>query len=270
MLLLGSVKTGKTTFVCSGSKQAPDTVATAGRIDASDVLLIQRDAEGHLGPSDLGYNPLVADLSGVEGWPQLNTELAKVVMEASAMAKAGQLSVIGIDLGTIAAEIVNWAAGDVTIPKGKLTNDQISTAGSQVDWNKVSATGLMFYRAMRTLPCLVVAQCHVKLTQNNPMASKEGSDVQLGRAINSVGGETSKVSADVVKGVLAPWLANSSYIFARDVDTTIDPKTKGRVQTYRTITAPDGMYSVGNRRQSVLPNNTDLSLRRLMEIAYKI
>ncbi len=111
---------------------------------------------------------------------------------------------------------------------------------------------------------------HVKLTQNNPTASREGSDVQLGRDIGAVGGDAAKVSADVAKGVLAPWQANASWIFARDMDMVIDPKTKAATRVYKTITSSDGVFQAGNRRQSVLPASTDLSLRKLLEMAYDI
>lgn len=262
MVLLGSPKTGKTTFVASGSKNAPDTVETHGEhVDASDVLLIQRDAGGHMGPVDLNYDPNVADLSGLDNWPALNGALAKVIVQATAEVKAGRLCVVGIDLSSVALDIVSNAAGAGVSMRDRLSNADLTFKASEVDWNKVSAEGVVLYRALRSLPCLVVGMCHMKMVYNAPVdLKKEGPDAQLKREVGAVGGETGRIMADVAKGVMAPWIANSSFIFAREKNGT----------KYETLTSADGVYQIGNRRQSVLPARTNLSLRKLLEMAYTV
>jgi hypothetical protein len=274
MLLLGAPKTGKTSFTASGTKGAPDEMYNcATPMDANDVVIVNCDAGGYKGAIDSGYRPMVADLSGVRGWAALNTALAKTIMEIKPMVDKGDVRVVSIDLGAIANEIVAFCAGDKVLGIDKIANTEISFAGADVNWTAVAAQGLSLFRAFRQLPCLVVAHAHVKGTNNNPYASKltagEKAQQELVKDAGSVGGDAGKLTADIAKGILTPWVHAASYIFAREVveqnvGTPLKPQLEKR---YVTNTQGNGVYQAGNRRQSVLEPVTTKSLRYILDKA---
>lgn len=276
VLLMGAPKTGKTSFTCSGSELAGPKVKSDKVVEANDVVLINIDAQGFLGAVDCGYNPRVIDLSGVQGFNALNTALAKAIMDIKPLAEKGEINVVGLDLGALASEVLAYAAGDTTVSAQKIINSDISFAGSDVNWQKVSAAGVQIYRAFRTLPCTVVANVHVKAVDNNPYKSKlsgaEIADQNLVKDALAVGGESAKLAADVTKGVITPWLHNASHIFAREtIEENTGTVAKPQITTrYVTHTGGSKIYSVGNRRASVLPPTTDMSLRAMLDIINKM
>jgi hypothetical protein len=258
ILLMGPPKVGKTSLVCSGSKHAGPKVKSDKPVKADDVLLIQVDPKGHTGGRDCGYDPMVWDLSHHQGYAAMSKDLIAAIAQARAMANEGKLSVVGIDLGALANELVTWCIKSGVVPSKEI-GAEMSTAAADVDWNKVSAQGLAIYRAMRSIPCTVVAQAHVRVTQNNPLAYKESPDVQLARDITSVGGTAARATADLAKGVITPWIHASSLILARNIEIVAGKKQ------YLTYTSGSD-YQTGNRRQNSLPPTTDASLKELMQM----
>ena len=269
MLVLGAKSTGKTTFVASGSEHCP-TILVPGMapVDCKDVALIQIEAEGALGALDLGLNPGVIDLSGVAGWQRLNNEIAKAIAYLRPLAEKGEIKIVGIDLGACDKEIRTWAAGDKVIPKDKLGQDDISLAAKDTAWGAVEAQGVALYRALRTLPCLVVGMAHLKVTAYNPFSAKETGDqkamAELVREQQGFGGDKSKLTADMSGGVYKIWLANVSNLFARELQVD-----KAGKKSYVTHTSSGEMFEAGSRRQSVLAPVETRTLNAILKDMYK-
>lgn len=269
MLVLGSKSTGKTSFVVSGSEHCPAVLPhKGGLIACDDVALIQVEAESALGALDLGLRPKVIDLSGIAGWQKLNSEIAKAVQFLRPLAESGQIKIVGIDLGAIDKEIRTWAAGDKVIPAGKLGQDEVALNAKDVNWGAVEAQGVALYRALRTLPCLVVGMAHLKVTAYNPFSAKETGDqkamAELVREQQGFGGDKSKLTADMSGGVYKIWLANVSNLFARELQVD-----KAGKKTYVTHTSSGEMFEAGSRRQSVLKPVETRTLQEILKDMYK-
>lgn len=267
-LVLGAKSTGKTSFVVSGSAHTPDVLPHKGPlIDCPDVVLIQIEAESALGAMDLGLRPRVIDLSGVAGWQKLNHEIAKAINFLRPLAEKGEVQVVGIDLGAIDKEIRAWAGGDKVIPKDKLGQDEVSLAAKDINWGSVEAQGIALYRALRTLPCLVVGMAHLKVTNNNPYGAKETAEqkaaAELSRDVQGMGGDKSKLTADMAGGVLKPWMANCSNLFAREL--IVDKNGK---REYVTHTTSDAMFEAGSRRASKLAPVEKRTLKAMLKDMY--
>jgi hypothetical protein len=264
-LVLGAKATGKTSFVVSGSQCAPATLkAGLTPVDCDDVVLIQVEAESALGAMDLGMRPRVIDLSGVAGWQKLNQEIAKAINFLRPLVDAGEVSIVGIDLGAIDKEIRAWAAGDKVIPKDKLGQDDTALNAKDVNWGSVEAQGTALYRALRNLNCLVVGMAHLKATNYNPFSAKETADQtamgKLVREQQGFGGDKSKLTADLAGGVYKPWVANASHLFTRDRDD------KGN---YVTHTSSNPMFEAGSRRSSKLSPIETRTFKAMLEDIYK-
>lgn len=273
-LVLGAKATGKTTFVTSASKFAPDVLKLGEQVDCSDVAIIQFDAESTMGTVSAGLAPKVIDLSGLAGWQAQSNGLAKAISYLKPLVEKGEITVVGIDLGSLDNEVRAWASGSLpgSLEKGQLVTDMSAAAtGKDTNWAQVSAAGLSIYRSLRLLPCLVIGMAHVKLANNNPFKDKEGADVALARDLKSFGGEAAKVSADLAKGILSPWLANASFQFAREVQsknvgTPIAPKWDS---SYVTHCKDSDKFEVGCRFADAVAPIEKRTLNAILKGAYK-
>lgn len=274
-LVFGAKSTGKTSFVVSASQHAPADLKPGQKpVDCSDIALIQIEAESALGALDLGMRPKVIDLSGVPGWQKLNLEIAKAITFLRPLVEKGEIKVVGIDLGAIDKEIRAWAAGDKVVMANKLGTEEVALNAKDVNWGAVEAQGTALYRALRTLPCLVVGMAHLKVVNNNPYVSKmtdsEKKDAELARDVQGMGGDKSKLTADLSGGVYKPWLANASFVFTREVETKnvgtpLAPKMQ---QRYVTHTASDTTFEAGSRRASVLAPVETRTLKSMLDDMY--
>ena len=275
-LVFGAKGTGKTSFVVSASQSAPALLTPGGAVvDCNDVALIQIEAESALGALDLGMRPRVIDLSNVPGWQKLNYEIAKAIAFLKPLVDKGEIRVVGIDLGAIDKEIRAWAAGDKVVMANKLGSEEVALNAKDVNWGAVEAQGTALYRALRTLNCLVVGMAHLKMTNNNPYVSKmtdsEKKDAEMARDINGIGGDKSKLTADLSGGVYKPWLANASFVFTRELEqrnagTPLAPKMQTR---YVTHTSSDAVFEAGSRRASVLAPVETRPLKAILDDMYK-
>jgi hypothetical protein len=272
-LVTGAKATGKTTFVVSGSKFAPDVLPAKELTECTDVVVVQVEAESVLGALDMGLRPRVIDLSGVVGWPALNVSLAKTIQFLRPLCESGDVRIVGIDLGAIDKEIRAYCAGMIVKP-GQAFDVNTTFAAKEIDWNKVTAQAKGLYDALRTLPCLVVGMCHLKVTDNNPYVAKMDDEqkrkAELARDIQSMGGDAAKLGADLAKGTAGPWLHNASFMFAREVETKnvgtpLAPKLQSR---YVTHTASNGIFEAGNRRASRLQPVETRTLRAILDDMY--
>lgn len=274
MLVYGAKATGKTTFVVSGGKDVPDSLPAKENIDCSDVVIVQVEAESVLGAVDVGLRPKVIDLSGVGGWQSLNVELTKAIKFLQPLCASGKVRVVGIDLGAIDKEIRAFCAGDRAPPKDQLGSVDASVAAKDVNWGQVTAQGLILYRALRTLPCLVVGMAHVKVSNNNPMmklmSAEEAKTAELARDVQGFGGDKAKLGPDLATGVLSAWMSNGSHLFARELEvknvgTPIAPKMQSR---YVTHTASNAMFEAGSRRASKLAGVETRTLNAMLKDIY--
>lgn len=273
-MVTGAKSTGKTAFVVSGSKFAPDTLPAATMTECTDVALIQIEAESALGAMDLNLRPRVIDLSGVVGWPALNLALAKTIQFLRPLCESGEISIVGVDLGAIDKEIRAYCAGLKTPKDGEAHNVEASVAAKDVNWGQVAAQGTALYSALRKLPCLVIGMTHLKVTNNNPyikqMSADEAKNAELARDVQGVGGDRAKLSADLSGGVAGPWVANASLYFAREIEqknvgTPLSPKLVSR---YVTHTASNSMFEAGSRRASKLAPVETRTLRAILNDMY--
>lgn len=275
-LVVGAKSTGKTSFVVSGSEFAPYPIKPgSGVVECPDVVLLQVEAESALGAMDLGMRPRVIDLSNIAGWQALNMEIAKAIQFLRPLVDKGEVKIVGVDLGAIDKEIRAWAAGDKVVPKDKLGSMEVSLAAKDVNWGAVEAQGTQLYRAFRTLNCLVVGMAHLKVTNNNPFVSKqtdaEAKNAEMARDVQGFAGDKAKLTADLSGGVYKPWLANCSFLFAREVEqknvgTALAPKIESRYVTHCNSTPT---FEAGTRRASKLAAVETRSLRALLDDSYK-
>jgi hypothetical protein len=101
---------------------------------------------------------------------------------------------------------------------------------------------------------LVVAQCHARVSNNNPLGN-ETKDAKMARELRSIGGELTTTQAALYAGVLQAMNPNVNWCMATDI---VGGKNI-------VITKPDGTWAVGSRLKNLdLPTNTDLSLRTLI------
>lgn len=271
-LLLGAKATGKTTFMTSASKFCTG-LPPKEAVECSDVAIIQFDAESALGAVSVGLVPRIIDLSGASGWQAQSIALAKAICYLKPLVESGEITVVGIDLGSLDKEIRAWASGSLpgSLEKGQLVTDMSAAAsGKDTNWAQVSAAGLSIYRALRQLPCLVIGMAHVKLANNNPFKDKEAADVGLARDIKAFGGEAAKLTADLAAGVYSPWSANASFQFAREIEsknvgTPIAPKWESR---YVTHCRDSAKFEVGCRFENKVAQTETQSLRALLETVY--
>lgn len=273
-LVVGAKSTGKTSFVVSGSHNVPEMLPSKELVECPDVVLLQVEAESALGAMDLGLKPRVIDLSNIAGWQALNMELAKAIQFLRPLVDKGEVKIVGIDLGAIDKEIRAWAAGDKVVPKDKLGSFEVSLSAKDVNWGAVEAQGTALYRAIRTLNCLVVGMAHLKVTNNNHYGYKTDADAknaEIARDVQGMGGDKAKLTADLSGGVYKPWLANSSFLFVREVQqinvgTPAKPETKRKYVTHTDGTA---MFEAGNRRASKLNQIETRTFKAILEDAYK-
>jgi hypothetical protein len=251
LLLMGPPKTGKTVFVASGSKNAGAKRFTGKRVDASDVVLINLDTGGWLGALDGGYDVDVEDLSNLQTYGQMFKGIKEVIAKLAPRVKAGEVNVVGIDLTPLNIAIAMDSA------KLKFSNEsELSTSAANVDWTLVQTQGVNLHKELKKLECLVVMQCHVRVSDNNPKGN-ETANAKVARELRSLGGQLTTVQPALYAGILNSFNPNVTWCMASDI---VDGKNV-------TITKPDGYWASGSRLQNLdIPSETDLSLRSLVDM----
>lgn len=245
-LALGAKSVGKTTFVASGSMHAPDIIGSA-KADCPDVVFIQFDANGVSGALNAGLNPGVIDLSHCGDWDQMKIGLAQAIHHLKPLCASGEVRIVGIDLGAIDNAIRAWTAGIKLgdLAAGKLDKDPavaLASRDKDLNWTAAGAQGLMVYSALSQLQCLVIGMAHLQLTNNNPMRDKESAEMKLAREIKSIGGESSKLKANLFGGFEKPWMTNSDFTIARELK---DGKFYSHIEG-------NEMFEAGNRFRNIL------------------
>lgn len=202
LLVAGAKSTGKTTFVCSASKYATDDVLPLKTsVECSDVVLVQNDTGGSLGPLGLGLEPLVVDLSGAKNkveWDKLFNEAYK---ELYAGFSEGKFRILGIDLTAL----------------DKLLREQYvmqSEKPQPQDWERVTSKARAVYVMLRALPNVtLVGMTHLAVKTemiNDPALLQRAHDALDAVA---VGGERSVTTYALTKGHKEVWTHNADQVF---------------------------------------------------------
>ena len=205
MIVMGPPGSGKSTFSASASKFAGDTLPVNPPCVAEDVVVIQGDTEGMLGPLSCGISvPHIFDMTDCPDWDTymrtIRTDLRKEILP---MVQDGQVRIIIVDMS-----LVN------TLINAKIMPD------NQKAWGAVKYEGMMFYKLFSSLRgCTVIANAQIKTTES------PGETIQAAAAATAraVGGERSLYTADVYKGVGGMWADNSSLTVSIERKQVKDP-----------------------------------------------
>lgn len=203
LVVAGAKSTGKSTFVVSGSKHAPSEFPVKTRVECSDVVLIQNDTGGSLGPLGAGLEPLVIDLSGAKNkqeWDKLFNEAFKELMAGFT---EGKHRILGIDLTAL----------------DKMLRDQYvaqSANDSPKDWEQVTSKARAVYVMLRSLPNVtLIGMTHLAVVAE--IVSKSDPTIlarqQEARNVVAVGGERSTITYSLAKGHKELWLHNADQVF---------------------------------------------------------
>ena len=244
IVVSGFPGSGKSTFSVSASKHAGDELPVRPARDATDVLVINGDSEGYLGPVDAGLTPLVVDLSNVVKWSEYLVKLNESLQKVAAFE---DITTVVIDAALPAKLIVEGIAPT-----------QIS------DWQKVAAQGLIFFRAFNVLAGRTV----ILNTQVKPSASAVENDAAKQAAeAKAIGGERATFTMDLPKGIAGPWTENASLVLAREVRRVKDSKTGAVTRKFFTHTSASPRLEVKSRFSSRLAPTVDgnITLRKILD-----
>lgn len=252
LLVLGSKSVGKTTFCVSGSQYTPATLPAKPTIHCKDVVILQSDTGGVLGPLALGLEPDVVDLSGctkMQDWDKLFNE---AVRDLRPLFANGTYRVLGIDLTALDKM---WR--------------QVFVAEAETDspknWDSVSAKALAVYRMLRDLPNVtLVGMAHVNVPAE--IASRTDATVltrmQASRDAQAVGGERATMTADLSKGFKSVWVNNADAVLA------LRRKKEGGVAKHTVRLTPNKSIESGGRWESYFKDEEPALLYPMLKTVY--
>lgn len=271
IVVTGPRATGKTTFSVSASQFAGRHIE--GDLDENkerrrtrqckDVLIIQGDKEGVLGAMDMGLHPaFVVDMTDCTSWTVYYQRLKDALKEAQPLVEDGTLKVVVVDLN-FPAKLIERHVED-----GIKRNPEQHVQLGMKDWRIVANCGLALHQVFsQLLGVTVVANAQVKASFS-AMETAAAADAAQARAI---GGERSKFSIDLPKGIATPWLDNASFMFARHLHFAKERDADGeRKREYRITMQSSATYEAKSRAQNRLPRNPlgVSTLRHILEQAY--
>lgn len=202
---------GKTLFLATGSKAMPDTmdelfkaIAAGQVIDASDVLIIQLDAEGDLGLQAASIQCTVEDLIHLRGnWPGIMLHLDKV---SKVVKKAGTFTVVGVDFGAM----VDCAVAHYSDPTLKSKNAWTDAAQAVED-------SLSQFRALPGVT--LVLMVHLKEFSDAFFGGKDATqqqkDTHAAKLLMKSDGNGVDFVPEVTPSALKPFKRDASFIWTR-------------------------------------------------------
>ena len=252
IVVTGASGVGKTTLSVSASKLAGDTIPASKRIDCADVAVIQCDNEGVIGAVRAGLVPrYVYDLSDVTDWVTYKKRLSEALFDLKPLADGGELSVVIVDLAA----------------PSRLCHRHVDPQKIN-EWIQITKEGEDFYRAFNGLAngVTIIGNCQLKASQT---VAETSQSVDASNA-KSVGGERSKFTADLLKGIASIWLENASLWFVRELKRKRGMTAEDVGMEYFTHTQSSAKFEAKSRFRDVLKPTEPGSrtLRSMLTAAY--
>lgn len=253
LVVMGAKSTGKTTFVCTGSKFAPKKLPCSPRVELSDCVFIQNDTNGVLGPYAIGLEPHVVDLSDAKDLHDWKKRFDAAYAELKPLFADGTYRILGMDLS-----MMDKLWRDLYIAQAEHDTPK--------NWDDVSSKSLAVYRMLRTLPnATIVIMTHVNVPAE--IASKTDANVliraQEARDAQAVGGSRATTTTDLSKSSKGPWWANADAIL------TMKRKKLGEGKfEYNVRIAPSNKVEAGGRWESFFNSDEPAHLRTLLDKVY--
>lgn len=253
LVVMGAKSTGKTTFTVTGSAHAPAKLPTTPRVACHDVVLLQNDTNGVLGPYAIGLEPLVVDLSDAQSMQDWDKRFNEAFKELQPLFAARKLSILGIDFS-----MMDKLWRDLYIAQAE--------TDSPKNWDSVGAKSLAVYRMLRRLPnATIVCMTHVNVPAE--IASKQDPNVlvrqQEARDAQAVGGQRATTTTDLSKSAKGPWWANADAILTMRRKKLSDGKFD-----YVVRVAPSNKVEAGGRWESLFSAEEPAHLRTLLKKVY--
>ncbi len=173
-------------------------------------------------------------------------------MELKERVKEGKTRFIILDLGLPANLIVNQVAPQ-----------------SIADWGLVGQQGALLRKVFQGLKgATVIINSHIK----SSVAAVETEVAKAASEARAVGGERSTFTIDVPGSIAKPWLANASFVFAREVRRKSNPMKRDEParRIFYTHTSASARFDVKSRAHSVLKatESGERSLHSMLEAVY--
>lgn len=206
IMVMGGSGTGKSTFSLSASSYAPDIIGKE-RVVCKDVVLLQGDIDGQMGAIDAGLTPgLVVDMNACKDWDAYEKLMGQAIMELRGMVAKGDIKYCVVDLELPAQLLIQKVS----------PNDQRG-------WGTVKAKSLEFFKAFGYIPGLtLIGNSQIKGAESPTETAATGAAADA----KAAGGVRSTFTADLVTSFKAPWINNSSSVFAREIKKVKDPMKK--------------------------------------------
>ncbi len=280
IILSGHKSTGKTTFVTSASRHAPDDMVPRPHdpIQCPDVVLLSLDRDGEDGAVSFGLVPRVVHFDACVGWSEQKSRLVDAVAHVKPLVERGEVSCVGLDLGAIDASVQAWITGQ---DSNALRNPDPANKpkGAEPNWQKVTAEGLWLYHFMSQLPCTVVIMTHLKARDYNAFSNLKNTTAQeektkakkaIADATTSMSGLPTLQMNDISKGLFKPWAHATSFqlVAAAENVTGGDPLNPRIERAYHVICDGDDVNDAGTRFRHLLPKTWTKSLNALLRTCY--
>lgn len=276
VIVEGHKSTGKTTFAVSGSRRAPDDLSKLPEkpISCDDAILLSFDKDGEDGAVAYGLVPRVVHFNGCVGWTEQKQKLIDAVQFVKPMVDAGEISVVGFDLGAVDAAIQSWITGEDSVQLRNPVGRPDNAEKKKPNWQRVTAEGLWLFHHLSQLNCTVVAMTHLKAKDYNayyddlPESKKQKK--AIADAAMSLSGLTTDQTSDVCKGMLKPWVHHTSFQLVCAVKSEYggDPLNPTLSRKHVVITEGDDLVDAGTRFRGLLPKEWTGSLNAMLRKCY--
>lgn len=245
LFICGSKGTGKTTFVTSGSKFITRKYSREEPIHCDDVVILQGDTNGTLGPAALGLIPQVIDLSAITDLETWLTAVKKVLPELRKGFESKDFRILGVDLGQV-DRLLRAKVGS-------------STQG----WVEAGNKAKDVYDLLRSLPNAILAgMSHLQV----PLELAASSTTSDRRDAVSVGGQKATLVSSLFQGHRNAWVPNADHVI---VTLRKRPTTgNATLPTYSVLLQNTAKYEAGGRWESYFQPEEPANLRAMLTKVY--
>jgi hypothetical protein len=276
IIVEGHKSTGKTTFAVSASRHAPDDLTKIPKkaVACNDAILLSFDKDGEDGAVAYGLVPRVVHFNGCVGWTEQKNKLIDAVQFIKPMVDAGEISVVGFDLGAVDAAIQSWITGEDSTQLRNPIGRPDNAEKKKPNWQRVTAEGLWLFHHLSQLNCTVVAMTHLKARDYNAFADDLSESKKAKKAVAdasmSLSGLVTDQMSDVCKGMLKPWVHHTSFQLVCAVQKIYagDPLNPSVVRKHVVYTEGDDLVDAGTRFRGQLPKEWTGSLNAMLRKCY--
>lgn len=248
LFICGSKGTGKTTFVTTGSKFITRKYSREEPIFCDDVVILQGDTNGTLGPAALGLIPQVIDLSAVTRIDAWIDAVKQALPEVRKGFENKTLRILGVDLGQV----------------DRLLRDGVEDAKG---WVAAGKKAKDVYDMLRSLPNAILAgmshlQVPLELARDNVATDR--------REAVSVGGAKSTMVSNLFQSHRNIWVANADHVLVTERKRPVVGTSNVEAKPLRYVvhTQHTSKYEAGGRWESYFQPEEPADLRAMLTKVY--